>query len=95
MIINITPANVIEQVVMYGVVHGVWELVSFLRRRAKKEIRHIRRAHRQHRNAIIKNHVKAAHEGRLKHCIDEACASLRNQKPGQLVPVEQELHKEL
>jgi hypothetical protein len=77
MLINITPANLAEQIIMYGVVHGVWESISWLRRRAKKEIRHIRHYHRRHRNAIIKNHVKADHGGRLKHCVDEACASLR------------------
>jgi hypothetical protein len=77
MLINITPANLAEQIIMYGVVHGVWESISWLRRRAKKEIRHIRHYHRRNRNAIIKNHVKTGHKDRLKHCVDEACASLR------------------
>lgn len=33
---------------------------------------------RRERNRIIKNHVKTGHEGRLKHCADTACASLRS-----------------
>jgi hypothetical protein len=35
---------------------------------------------RKERNRIIHNHVKTGHLGRLKHCADSACASLR--KPG-------------
>lgn len=89
MIVNITPANFAEQIIMYGVVHGVWEFISWLRRRAKKEIRHLRHSHRKHRNAVIKHHVKADHKGRLKHCLDEACVSLRTPvvRSQELVPV--------
>ena len=51
---------------------------------------HILKEIRKERNHIIKQHIKAGHKSRLKHCIDEACASLR--KP---MSVQQELHTEL
>jgi hypothetical protein len=70
MIINITPAGVIESTLMYGIVHGVWLLLKKIARAGYKELR-------AERDRIIHNHVKAGHEGRLKHCIDEACISLR------------------
>lgn len=70
MIINITPTGVIESTVMYGIVHGIWIVGKRLGAAAYKEAR-------AERNRIIHNHVKTGHEGRLKHCIDEACLSLR------------------
>lgn len=70
MIINITPAGVIESTIMYGVVHGIWLIIK---RGAKEAYREARKE----RNRIIRHHVKTGHEGRLKHCIDEACLSLR------------------
>lgn len=77
MIINITPTGVIESTIMYGIVHGVWLLIKNFTKTAYKEAR-------AERNRIIKRHVKTGHEGRLKHCIDEACLSLR--KPAQQAP---------
>lgn len=54
---------------------------KWAQRRTNKEIRIIR-------NRIIKYHVKAGHEGRLKHCLDDACASLRKPvRPQDLRPV--------
>lgn len=41
---------------------------------------------RPERNRIIHQHVKAGHAGRLKHCLDVHCASLRNQLPGRQAP---------
>lgn len=70
MIINITPTGVIESTLMYGIVHGIWLLAKRVTKAAYKEVR-------LERNRIIHNHVKTGHEGRLKHCIDEACLSLR------------------
>jgi hypothetical protein len=70
MIINITPAGVIESTIMYGVVHGIWLLLKKGAHAAYKEAR-------AERNRIIHSHVKTGHEGRLKHCLDEACLSLR------------------
>lgn len=73
---------------MYGVVHGIWSGFKWAFRRLEKEVR-------AERDRIIHNHVKAGHEGRLKHCIDEACISLR--MPGlarQQQPVQQAPHTE-
>lgn len=84
MIINITPAGIIESTIMYGVVHGIWLL---LKGGAKSAYREARRE----RNKIIKRHVKAGHESRLKHCVDELCFSLRKPAPSQPT-VPQALH---
>lgn len=86
MIINITPAGVIESTLMYGIVHGVWLLLKKIGKTAYKEVR-------AERDRIIHNHVKSGHEGRLKHCIDEACLSLRKPVPAQQEPI-QALHTE-
>jgi hypothetical protein len=70
MTINITPVGVIESTLMYGIVHAIWIVIKWFGKRLEKEVR-------QERNQIIKTHVKTGHEGRLKHCVDEACISLR------------------
>lgn len=70
MIINITPTGVLESTIMYGVVHAIWKGIKWCASAAYREAR-------KERNRIIHNHVKTGHEGRLKHCIDEACLSLR------------------
>lgn len=49
---------------------------------------------RKLRNNIIKHHVKTGHEGRLKHCADLACSSLRKQEPAQAEAI-QAAHTEL
>lgn len=41
---------------------------------------------RKERNRVIHIHVKTGHKSRLKHCIEDGCASLRN-----LVPLQAEL----
>ena len=86
MIINITPAGVIESTIMYGIVHGVWTVAKRLGFAAYKEVR-------AERNRIIKRHVKAGHESRLKHCPDLVCLSLRKPVLAQQEPV-QALHTE-
>jgi hypothetical protein len=89
MIINITPAGVIESTVMYGVVHGIWLGIKWFIHRAEKELK---KEMRRERNRIIHNHVKTGHEGRLKHCVDEACLKLR--RPVQPLPEQPGLHTE-
>lgn len=88
MIINISAATVIESTLMYGIVHGIWLLI----RKVSKEAYKRARTQRDH---IIRMHVKGGHEGRLKHCVDDACASLRTpvlatasvqEQPEQLAP---------
>lgn len=79
MIINITAATVIESTIMYGLVHGIWLLIKNAAKTAYKEAR-------RERNRIIRAHVKAGHESRLKHCVDEACFSLRTPVPAQVEP---------
>lgn len=86
MIINITPGGVIESTIMYGVVHGIWLLIKKFTKAAYREAR-------LERDRIIHNHVKTGHKGRLKHCVDEACLSLRKPGPVQQEPV-QALHTE-
>ena len=76
MIINITPTGVLESTLMYGIVHGVWLVLKKFTKLAYDEAR-------AERNRIIHSHVKSGHKGRLKHCIDDACASLRKPAPGQ------------
>lgn len=67
---NITPLNVLESTLMYGIVHSIWKILKYLFNKAEKETR-------AERNRIIQRHVKAGHKGRLKECLDEACLSLR------------------
>jgi hypothetical protein len=73
----ITPTTIFEATIMYGIVHLIGEVTKRVVKKGVSEVR-------KERNRIIRNHVKADHEGRLKHCIDEACASLR--KPAQPQP---------
>jgi hypothetical protein len=87
MVINITPGGVIESTIMYGVVHGIWQIIKKMSRAALVEAR-------RERNRIIHMHVKTGHEGRLKHCVDEACASLRKPAPVQHLELPEELHTE-
>jgi hypothetical protein len=70
MIINITPAGVVESTIMYGVVHTFWMLIKKLGGFTYKEVR-------IERNKIIGHHVKAGHKSRLKHCPDLICLKLR------------------
>lgn len=91
MTINITPTGVLENAIMFGLVHGIWWVIKLVsdkgKKELRKELRKFKRELRKRRNEIIDNHVKADHEGRLKDCVDEACISLR--KPGlpQSVPL--------
>lgn len=71
MVINITPINVIESTIMYGIVHGIWVILKMVYRKLEREAR-------SERNRIIKRHVKAGHGDRLKLCPDPDCLSLRN-----------------
>jgi hypothetical protein len=57
---------------LISLIAHVYVAAKWVRKRTDKEVRLIR-------NHIIRNHVKADHGGRLKHCLDEACASLRTQ----------------
>lgn len=66
----LTTTTILESTVTYGIVHAVWVGIRWVAKRVTTELR-------KERNRIIRNHVKADHEGRLKHCLDEACASLR------------------
>lgn len=75
----LTTTTLIESTVTYGIVHGIWVGIKILGRRGMSEMR-------KERNRIIHNHVKTGHGGRLKHCLDEACASLRNPASPQPVP---------
>jgi hypothetical protein len=43
---------------------------------------------RRERNKIIRDHVKSAHLGRLYHCEQGACPSLRNRVPLPATPLE-------
>lgn len=85
MIINITATGVIESTIMYGVVHGIWLGIKWFIGRAEKELK---KEVRRERNRIIHSHVKTGHGGRLKHCVDEACLSLRRraQEPATELP---------
>ena len=76
MIINITPAGVIESTLMYGIVHGVWLIIKRLGKEAYREAR-------IERDKIIHAHVKAGHKSRLKHCVDDACINLQTLGPVQ------------
>jgi hypothetical protein len=88
MIINITAATVVESTLMYGIVHGIWLLIKNAAKTAYKEAR-------RERNRIIRAHVKAGHESRLKHCIDDACLTLRKPVPvRQTEPELEALHTE-
>lgn len=88
MIINVTPTGVVESTIMYGIVHAIWSGVKIVFKLGVKEVR-------AERNRIIHNHVKAGHEGRLKHCIDEACLSLRRPALVQQQPEQPGPHTDL
>lgn len=76
----ITTTTIAESIINYGIVNAVWVIIRWVVKRTASDIR-------KERNRIIRNHIKADHEGRLKHCLDEACASLRRSKQ----PVAQEM----
>jgi hypothetical protein len=88
MIINITPAGVLESTIMYGIVHGVWLVGKKLGVITYKEVR-------AERNRIIHRHVKTGHETRLKQCPDDECTSLRSWEPPLALPVRPEIEPEL
>lgn len=66
----INTTTLFEATITYGFVHIVGEVGRRLVKRGFSELR-------KERNRVIRNHVKADHGGRLKHCLDDACASLR------------------
>lgn len=74
----ITPEAIVEQTLMYSIVHGIIMFIIHILKKLRKEVR-------KQRNHIIERHVKAGHEGRLKHCVDIHCASLQSQQPVPLV----------
>lgn len=45
--------------------------------------RRLSSAYRRERDRKVTRHVKAGHEGRLKHCLDVDCFSLRSRQPEQ------------
>lgn len=80
----LTTTTIIESTITYGIVHGIWVGMRWVAKHTFSELR-------KERNHIIRNHVKADHEGRLKNCLDEACASLRKPVlPQEVQPVQAE-----
>jgi len=66
----LTTTTIIEATLTYGIVHAIWFSLKHISKEVTGELR-------KERNHIIRNHVKTSHQGRLKHCLDDACASLR------------------
>lgn len=73
----LTTNTIIESTITYGIVHVIWVGLHLVSKKIYAETR-------KERNRIIHNHVETGHQGRLKHCLDEACTSLR--KPAMPQP---------
>ncbi len=66
----ITTVTIIESVVSYGIVHGIWIGLKWLGEKGVSELR-------KERNRIIRNHVKSGHNTKLENCTNDSCPQLR------------------
>lgn len=63
--INITVAEIITSVILYGLVHGIWTGIKWGLKHLETEA-----------GQIIEVHVKNGHSARLKHCTEDGCIKL-------------------
>ncbi len=72
----ITLERVIDALIMYTLIRTIvwafWRIVRPVQRLVKTEA-----------DRIIYEHAKNGHEGRLKHCTADSCASLQRLKGGR------------